>query len=130
MCPTKQSAYFAKRGNLYNIFVGCLLFILGQTLVWFQLNSQFVWDWWKDKPIPAIIFFSIPASFCFWYGVRMVVGEMNELWGPRLLIFGMSYLTFPLLTWYYMNESMFTPKTMICVLLSFAIIAVQLFWRS
>ena len=130
MCPTKQSAYSAKRGNLYNIFVGCSLFILGQTLVWFQLNSQFVWDWWKDKPIPAIIFFSIPASFCFWYGVRMVVGEMNELWGHRLLIFGMSYLTFPLLTWYYMNESMFTPKTMICVLLSFAIIAVQLFWRS
>ena len=129
MCPTKQSAYSAKRGNLYNIFVGCSLFILGQTLVWFQLNSQFVWDWWKDKPIPAIIFFSIPASFCFWYGVRMVVGEMNELWGPRLLIFGMSYLTFPLLTWYYMNESMFTPKTMICVFLSCLIVGVQLFWR-
>ena len=110
--------------------MGQLLFILGQTLVWFQLNSQFVWDWWRDRPIPAILFFSVPASFCFWYGVRMVVGEMNELWGPRLLIFGMSYLTFPLLTWYYMNESMFTPKTMICVLLSFAIVAVQLLWRT
>jgi hypothetical protein len=130
MCLTKQLAYFARRGNLYNIFIGCLLFILGQTLVWFQLNSQFVWDWWRDRPIPAILFFSVPASFCFWYGVRMVVGEMNELWGPRLLIFGMSYLTFPLLTWYYMNESMFTPKTMICVLLSFAIVAVQLLWRT
>ncbi len=60
----------------------------------------------------------------------MVVGEMNELWGPRLLIFGMSYLTFPLLTWYYMNESMFTPKTLVCVILSFAIVAIQLLWRT
>jgi len=115
---------------MYNILLGCLLFVIGQTLVWFQLNSQFVWDWWKDKPVPAILIFSLPASFCFWYGVRMVVGEMNELWGPRLLIFGMSYLTFPLLTWHFMNESMFTAKTMVCVMLSFMIVAIQLLWRT
>jgi len=113
-----------------NILLGCLLFVIGQTLVWFQLNSQFVWEWWQNKPFHAIFLFATPASFCFWYGVRMVVGEMNELWGPRLLIFGMSYLTFPLLTWHFMNESMFTPKTLTCVLLSFLIVAIQLFWRN
>ena len=115
---------------MFNLILGCALFVAGQTLVWFQLNSQFVWEWWDNKPIPAVLLFGIPASLCFWSGVKLVVGEMDELWGPRLLIFGMSYLTFPFLTWYFMNESMFVPKTLICVLLSFLIIAVQLFWRT
>ena len=115
---------------MFNILLGCALFVVGQTLVWFQLNSQFVWEWWQNKPVPAILLMGMPACFCFWFGVRLVVGEMNELWGPRLLIFGMSYLTFPILTWYYMNESMFEPKTLVCVLLSFLIVAIQLFWRT
>jgi hypothetical protein len=41
----------------------------------------------------------------------------------------MSYLTFPLLTWWLLNESMFTMKTMLCVTLSFMIIAIQLGWK-
>ena len=96
---------------MYNILFACFLFALGQTLGWFQLNAQFVWDWWKDKPILSATLFSIPTGICFWYGITM------------------SYLTFPVLTWYFLNESMFTAKTMVCVFLSFLIVSVQLFWR-
>jgi hypothetical protein len=46
-----------------------------------------------------------------------------------LLGFGVSYFTFPFLTWWLLNESMFTTKTMLCVALSFIIVAIQLFWR-
>jgi hypothetical protein len=38
-------------------------------------------------------------------------------------------LTFPFLTWYFLNESMFTTKTMLCVLLSAIIVGIQLFWK-
>ena len=58
-----------------------------------------------------------------------VVGEMNELWGQRYLIFGMSYLTFPILTWHFMNESMFTTKTLLCTFLAFVIVGIQFFWK-
>ncbi len=109
--------------------LACSLFALGQMLAWFQINSQFVWDWWADKPILTVAIYSIPASLCFWYGVRIAYSEMNEIWGPRFLIFGLSYVTFPFLTWYFLHESPFTPRTMMCVLLSFVIIGIQLLWR-
>ena len=113
----------------HKLFLACLLFAAGQTMGWFNLNSQFVWEWWKDKPLAAVFLYSVPAGICFWYGIRLAYEDMGEVWGPRFLIFSMSYLTFPILTWYFLNESMFTIKTMVCVLLSFAIVAVQLFWK-
>mgnify|MGYP003662087353 FL=1 len=111
------------------MLLACSLFALGQTFGWFQLNSQFVWEWWKDRPILATLLYSIPAGLCFWAGVKIAYEEMGEVWGPRFLIFCLSYLTFPILTWYFLNESMFTSKTMVCVLLSFVIVAIQLFWK-
>ena len=105
------------------------LFAVGQTLAWFQINSQFVWEWWRSHPIFAVVLYGIPTGLCFLYGVKFAYEEMGQIWGPRFLIFSMSYLTFPLLTWYFLGESMFTTKTMICVGLSFMIVGVQLFWK-
>ena len=107
----------------------CLLMAAGQTFVWFQLYSHYVSKWWENNALLPSFMFGIPASLCFWYGVRMAVEATNEAWSARMLGFGMSYLTFPILTWWLLNESMFTTKTMICVVLSFLIVAVQLFWR-
>tara|TARA_Y100000310_G_C20388813_1_gene671764 strand:+ start:132 stop:482 length:351 start_codon:yes stop_codon:yes gene_type:complete len=111
------------------LLFACVVFTLGQTFAWFHINSQFVWGWWKDKPLVALTLYAIPASLCFWWGMKIAYAEMEEVWGPRFLIFCVSYFTFPLLTWYFLNESMFTAKTMICVSLSFMIMGVQLFWR-
>jgi len=103
--------------------------MVGQGFGWFHLNSQFVWKWWEGRPLLPLIMFSLPAGLCFWYGVQLAYAEMNEIWGPRFLIFALSYVTFPILTWYFLHESMFTTKTMICVSLSFIIMAIQLFWK-
>jgi len=110
-------------------FIGFFLFTLGHTFAWFQLNSQFVWEWWQNKPVHATLIFSIPIGFSFWYGVNYMYQAMNELWGPRLVAFGASYLVFPLLTWLLAGETMFTPKTLICIFLSIMIVMVQLFWN-
>ena len=111
------------------ILFACLLFTIGQLFGWFHLNSQFVWEWWKDKPLLALMVFSFPAGLCFWVGIQMAYAEMGEVWGPRFLIFCLSYFTFPILTWHFLGESMFTLKTMICVFLSFMIMSIQLFWK-
>ena len=115
--------------DYYKLAIGCMFFLFGQTSVWFGTNSQLVWKWWADKPLTAAILFGIPAAIFFWYGTKYAFGAMGELWGPRFLGFGMSYVSFPLLTWWLMNESMFTAKTMVCVLLSFVIMAIQILWK-
>jgi hypothetical protein len=114
--------------NHYMI-LACLCMFTAQACVWFSSNSQIVWDWWADKPLLAAILFGVPASLLFWHGTKYGFAAMNELWGPRFLGFGMSYLTFPILTWWFASESMFTAKTMVCVLLSFTIVGIQIFWK-
>ena len=113
----------------YYMIMACLCMFGGQTCVWFASNSQVVWHWWSDKPLLAAILFGIPASLFFWHGTKYGFAAMDGLWGPRFLGFGMSYLTFPILTWWLAHESMFTVKTMVCIALSCAIMAIQIFWR-
>jgi hypothetical protein len=110
------------------IFLGILFFVIANIIIWLQVNSQFIWDWWRDKPLTATLIYSIPFGLVFWYAVKYTVEATGELWSARLIGFGASYLVFPLMTFYIANESMFTTKTMICVALSLLIMAIQLFW--
>jgi len=113
----------------FNLLTGILFFILGHTLAWFQLNSQFVWEWWREHPLITVAIYSVPVGLCFLIGTRLVFEETGTLWSSRFLAFSASYLVFPLLTWHFMNESMFTTKTLMCTALSCVIIAIQLFWK-
>lgn len=113
----------------FNLLLAMMLYTLGHILVWFEINSQFVWDFWKDKPMLSVLVFAIPTSLTFWYATKIAYNEFDNLWGPRFLAFSMSWLIFPLFTWYFLNESMLTPKTLSCCALAFMIIFIQLFWR-
>jgi len=104
------------------------LFMIGHTFTWFQLNAHHINDWWKGKEFLAIFVFGIPASFMFLKGWDLAVAEGGELWLPRFLGFCASWVPFPLLTWYFMSETPFTWRTIVCFILACGIIAVQL-WR-
>ena len=47
-----------------------LLFLIGQTMVWFQLNGQFKWDYWKDN-LWVVGLLGIPISLAFWYATKL-----------------------------------------------------------
>ena len=111
----------------YKFAFACFIFFVAQIVSWFAFNSQFVWEWWKDKALLACVLFGLPSMLMFWYGNRLAYEAMGELWGPRFMSFGISYMVFPFLTWWLLNESMFTAKTMICIGLSLAIMLVQIF---
>ena len=111
------------------IILGISLFIVAQILSWFATNSQLVWKWWEDKPIFSACVFAIPIGLAFWYGTRFIYGATEQLWTARFLGFGASYLTFPILTYFLLNESMFTAKTIICTMLAIIIMCIQLFWE-
>ena len=113
----------------FKMAAGMGFFILGHIFAWFQLNSQFAWEWWKDKPLAAVLIYSIPVGLCFWYASKFIFEETGAAWSGRFMGFAASYFVFPLLTWAILNESMFTAKTMLCIMLSVCILLIQIFWR-
>ena len=106
----------------------CFLYFLAlQTLVWFSTNLQFVNEDLAAKSFWIMIVLSLPTSICAYYGSKFGYAAFNEsAWAIRFFGFSMSYLVFPVLTWFLLGESMFTMKTMLCVTLSFVIIAIQI----
>tara|TARA_X000001382_G_scaffold122421_2_gene105385 strand:+ start:1356 stop:1706 length:351 start_codon:yes stop_codon:yes gene_type:complete len=112
-----------------SIIIGVCLAICGHVLAWYTHNLQFVYPYWENRPILSNIIFGIPCGFVYWYASRYFMEATGELWTTRFISFSLSYLTFPLMTWYYLNESMFTAKTLLCTILAFMIIFVQFVYR-
>tara|TARA_R110000824_G_scaffold176557_1_gene355580 strand:+ start:3036 stop:3383 length:348 start_codon:yes stop_codon:yes gene_type:complete len=112
-----------------SVATGVLFFLIGNIIAWFQFNSQFAWDWWKDKPLITNFIFSVPMGLCFWYAVKNIVLATGQLWSSKLIGFGVSNIVFGLLTYFFLKESVFAPKTLICLFLASAIIAIQVLWK-
>tara|TARA_A100001391_G_C5040796_1_gene270824 strand:+ start:1032 stop:1367 length:336 start_codon:yes stop_codon:yes gene_type:complete len=108
---------------------GVLLFMLANILAWFQFNSQFVWSWFQDKPVITCAIFSLPMSILFWHAIKYIVDDTGELWTSKLVGFGVSNIIFGIMTWFFLNESMFSQKTLISLFLACLIIAIQIFWK-
>ena len=109
------------------LFYCILVFLLMHVLAWFSSNAQFINEAWKDKSLLISMIVSIPLSLCAYYGTKLGYEPLgNSVWGIRFVAFGISYLVFPILTYYMLGESMFTLKTMICIFLSIIMIAVQI----
>ena len=110
------------------IYLGILLFFAGQTLGWFQLNVQSFSEYWKDKALLSAVVMGVPTSVMFWYGWRIVVESTGSAWSARFIASCAGLIIFPILTWAILGESMFTPKTMVCLGLTIVIMLIQLFW--
>ena len=104
------------------------LFTILHILVWFAANTQFISEEWRSKSLYLSIGLAIPISIVAYFGTRHAYEAFGDsAWGSRFLAFGISYLVFPILTYCFLGESMFTMKTLLCCVLSFAIISIQIF---
>ncbi len=108
-----------------NLIYSTLFFMAGHTLGWFQVNSQFAWEWWRDRPLFTVCLYSVPTALCYLYGARYAYMDTGEAWAGRFIAFAASYFIFPILTWVFLKESPFTNKTLICFALSVIIMIVQ-----
>ena len=108
-----------------NIIYTAGLLILAQILIWFSTNSQLVEGWSKTSAIYICAGLALPISFITFYATKVGFDALGSLWSLRLLAFGMSYIAFPALTWFFLKESPFSVKTMSCIGLSVIIIAIQ-----
>ena len=102
------------------------IFLLNNILIWYQLNSQLVWDWAKGtKSMWVMALMGIPISLMFWYATKIGYIGFGNLWAVRFMGFATSMMTFPLMTWIYLGETI-TLKTLVTILLAFIIMLLQL----
>ena len=108
------------------IVISILAFIIGNILIWYQLNSQLVWDWAKgNKSMWIMSLLGIPISLLMWLCTKWGYLGFGNLWAVRWLAFGSSMLVSPLMTYFYLGE-VITFKTLISIILALIIMILQL----
>ena len=108
------------------IVISILAFIVGNILIWYQLNSQLVWDWAKgNKSMWIMSLLGIPISLLMWLCTKWGYLGFGSLWAVRWMAFGSSMLVFPLMTYFYLGEAI-TLKTLISIILAIIIMLLQL----
>ena len=110
------------------LYVGIILFFIGQILGWFQLNLQSFSEYWKDKALLSAVLLGMPTSVAFWYGWKFIVQATDSAWTARFIASSAGLIIFPVLTWFILGETMFTVKTMICFTLAIITILIQIFY--
>ena len=108
------------------ILITILIFFVNNILIWFQLNGQLVWDFWKSwKGITISLLMGIPITALFWYATKIGYQGFGNLWSVRFMGFATSMISFPIMTWLYLGEAI-TFKTIITILLATVIMLLQL----
>jgi len=102
------------------------IFLLNNILIWYQLNSQLVWDWAKGATSMWLMsLLGIPISLLFWYATKIGYIGFGSLWSVRFIGFACSMITFPIMTYFYLGEPV-TTKTIITIGLATVIMILQL----
>ena len=111
----------------YNkILLTIIIFLFNNVVIWYQLNGQLVWDFWKSpKGIVLSLLMGIPITALFWYATKIGYVGFGNLWAVRFMGFATSMLTFPLMTYLYLGETI-TLKTAVTILLSVVIMIIQI----
>ena len=91
--------------NLKYIITSALLFILGQGIVWIQVNGPIIWPWAKEWRW-ALMFLGVPITYVFMEATKLAVTGFEGAFWPGITI-----------------------KTATCLTLAVTIIFIQLFWK-
>ena len=106
-----------------------LLYVVGQSLIWLQTNGQFVWPWFKKNPFIVSLLGGTLISYMFIKATAFIAEYYDgALWPGRFIGFSMGIASFAILTWYFLGEGINT-KTAISLMLAFALVSVQIFWK-
>ena len=113
--------------NKYVLY-GIITLLIGQTIIWFQTNGQFIWDSWKKYPwIVALL--GYPVSYAMIIGTKwFYLGFDKLIWPGRLIGFACGMIVFGFLTHYLMNETL-TFKTILTIGLATVMVLIQIFMK-
>ena len=111
-----------------NLVVATLLFSFTQAIIWFQVNGQFLSSFMKEHPF-IVSLFGVPISYLFIVSTKYAYdGFEGLLWPGRLVAFGTGIIIMAICTYIFFGEGL-NSKTIISLLLSMAILLIQIFWK-
>jgi len=108
-----------------NILLYVGLVCLSQLIFWFQVNGQFLWEFFRKYPY-IIALMGLPSGYLVIiaskYGYQ---GFDGEIWPMRIIGFSSGTVIGAILLYALMDEGL-TVKTILCLLLSLIIIIIQI----
>ena len=108
---------------------GIFWFILGHIFVFFQLNGQFKWDWFKKNEL-IVAAAGLIISFFYIWGTKYTVEAFNGLlWPARFVGFSIGMVIYALGVSFFFKEGI-TNKTLISLILCFLLVIIQVFWKT
>lgn len=115
--------------NIKDLLIGAFLYFLGQLITYYQLNGQFIWEWFKKHPY-LIACLGIPISFIFIYATKYSVsGFDGQMWPQRFVGFATGMIVYAWGTSYYFNQPI-DMKTGVSLALSLLLIIIQVAWKT
>lgn len=117
-----------KKTRNMNLFIGILLSILGQALVFFQVQGTVKYQFLQEHKI-WVILMGMPITWIFMEATKHLVSwSEGELWPTRLIGFSVGIVVFGILSKVLFGEAI-SAKTAVCIGLALLIVAVQIFWK-
>jgi len=108
-----------------NILIFTLLICISHVIFWFQVNGQFMWEFFKNNPL-IIALMGLPSGYLVIIAAKYgYQGFDGELWPMRIIGFSCGTILFSFLTYILMSEGL-TIKTILCLILSLVIIIIQI----
>ena len=101
-----------------------LILFFVQIVVWFQLNAQVRWDWFKDN-YWLMSLLGVPISYALMYSTKYGFEGFGELWPIRLMGFAVGIISFTFITHFVLGEGV-PLKTGISLILATVILLLQL----
>ncbi len=115
--------------KIESLLIGMFWFAVGHILVFFQLNGQFKWDWFKNNEFIVSLSGIIISLFYLWGTKYTVQGFDGLLWPTRFVGFAIGISTYAIGVSYFFKEGI-TTKTFVSLLVCILLILIQVFWKN
>ena len=115
--------------DVTKFIMGVGWFMLAHIAVFFQLNGQFKWEWFKNNEWVVALTGVIISFFYLWGTKYTVEGFGGLLWPTRFIGFSVGMVVYAFGVSFFFKEGI-TNKTFVSLLLCVALVAIQVFWKT
>jgi hypothetical protein len=109
-----------------DILLGTLFITFANTIIWFATNAQFFSKWASDHKIVIAILSGVPISVLSVVSAKyFYAGFSEQVWPGRFFSYAIGTIIMMVFANYFLGEGV-NLKTSLCLILSLAIIFVQI----